>query len=139
MRDHVRILAIVNIVLGSLGLLIGLGAFLLLGGIGVAAGVANAGDPDAAMAAPVLGVIGSLIFLVILVFSAPQIVGGIGLLKMLPWARILMIVLSGLNLLSIPIGTLVGAYGLWVLLNSETLRLFEPGAAPPVQPVQPPA
>jgi hypothetical protein len=76
----------------------------------------------------VVGAIGGLIFTVLLIFSAPQIIGGIGLLKMQPWARILVIVLSGLGLLSIPIGTAMGIYGLWVLLNEETVRLF---AAPP--------
>ena len=32
--------------------------------------------------------------------------------------------LSALNLINIPLGTVLGAYGLWVLLNSETERLF---------------
>jgi hypothetical protein len=33
-------------------------------------------------------------------------------------------VLSALNLISIPFGTLLGIYGLWVLLNKETEALF---------------
>jgi len=127
-RDHVRILAILNIVMGSIGLLIGVGLLFMFGGIGILASVTNSGDPEAALALPILGAIGGLIFAVLLIFSAPQIIGGIGLLKMQPWARILVIVLSGLGLLSVPIGTAMGIYGLWVLLNEETVRLF---AAPP--------
>jgi hypothetical protein len=123
-RDHVRILAILNIVMGSIGLLIGVGLLFVFGGIGILAGVANSGDPDAALAFPILGALGGLIFTVLLIFSAPQIIGGIGLLKMQPWARILVIVLSALGLLSIPIGTAMGIYGLWVLLNEESVRLF---------------
>ena len=88
------------------------------------AGAANSGDPEAILAFPIMGALGGLIFVVLLIFSAPQIIGGIGLLKMQPWARILMIVLSALSLLSIPIGTALGIYGLWVLLNEETVRLF---------------
>ncbi len=127
MKDHVRILAILNIVFGGLGLLIGIGMLFLFGGLGLFAS-ATSGDPDAAIAIPVLGAVGGLIFMVLLVVSAPQIIGGIGLLKEQPWARILMIVLSALSLLSIPIGTALGIYGLWVLLNEETARMF--GARP---------
>jgi hypothetical protein len=35
-----------------------------------------------------------------------------------------MIVLSALGLMSIPVGTALGIYGLWVLLNEETARMF---------------
>ncbi len=41
-----------------------------------------------------------------------------------PWSRVLGIVLSVLNLLNFPIGTVLGIYGLWVLLNKDTERLF---------------
>lgn len=125
MRDHIRILAILNIVLGSLGLLIGIGFLLFFGGLGVFASLADGGqNPDAILAIPVMGALGGLVFTMLLLFSAPQIIGGIGLLKGQPWARILIIVTSALGLLSIPIGTAVGIYGLWVLLNEETARMF---------------
>ena len=124
MRDHVRILAILNIVMGGIGLLIGAGMLLMFGGIGMLAGAANSGDPEAILAFPIMGALGGLIFVVLLIFSAPQIIGGIGLLKGQPWARILMIVVSALGLMSIPIGTALGIYGLWVLLNEETARMF---------------
>ena len=35
-----------------------------------------------------------------------------------------LIVLAAINLINIPLGTILGAYGLWVLLNKETERLF---------------
>jgi hypothetical protein len=129
MRDHVRILAILNIVLGSIGLLVGIGFLLLFGGLGVFASLADGGqNADALIAIPVMGAVGGFVFGILLLFSAPQIIGGIGLLKGQSWARILMIVVSALGLLSIPIGTAIGIYGLWVLLNEETVRMF---AAPP--------
>ena len=55
-----------------------------------------------------------------------------------PVARILTIVLSVLNLIIIPFGTLLGIYGLWVLLSQNTAPLFgvTPVAAP--SPAQPP-
>jgi hypothetical protein len=123
-RDHVRILAILNIVMGSIGLLIGIGFLFFFGGLGIVASVAGADDPDAFLAIPMMSAIGALIFVALLLCSAPQIIGGVGLLKMQPWARILVIVVSALGLLSIPVGTAMGIYGLWVLLNEETARIF---------------
>jgi hypothetical protein len=35
----------------------------------------------------------------------------------------------------IPLGTALGVYGLWVLVNDETRRLLESGGALPVAPV----
>jgi hypothetical protein len=60
----------------------------------------------------------------LLALSLPGIVAGIGLLKFRPWARILTIVISVLNLLNIPWGTILGIYGLWVMFSEEGARLF---------------
>jgi hypothetical protein len=64
--------------------------------------------------------------------SLPGLVGGFGLLQFKPWARMLVIILSVFELLSVPFGTAIGIYGLWVLLNTETERLF---LGPPPMPV----
>jgi hypothetical protein len=60
----------------------------------------------------------------LLAISLPGLITGIGLLKLQPWARIVGIVLSAINLINIPFGTALGIYGLWVLLNKETEQLF---------------
>jgi hypothetical protein len=58
--------------------------------------------------------------------SLPGLIIGIGLMQFRPWARIAGIVLSALDLVSVPpFGTALGIYGLWVLLNNETERMFE--------------
>ena len=59
-----------------------------------------------------------------LILSLPGVVAGIGLLQYRPWARILTIVLSALNLMNIPLGTILGIYGLWVMLSEDGSRLF---------------
>ena len=70
-----------------------------------------------------------------LTLSVPSIIAGVGLLKRRSWARILTIVLSVLNLINIPFGTLLGIYGLWVLLSQNTAPLFgAPATAAPVAP-----
>ncbi len=125
MRDHVKVLGILNIVFGVLGMLVGMFFLIFFGGIGAFATAANVNDPDAAMALPILGAIGSGIFLLIALFSAPGIITGWGLLHLKSWARVLTIVLSALNLINVPVGTVLGVYGLWVCLNDETARLFQ--------------
>lgn len=134
MKDNVKIVAILNIVLGSLGALAGLVVLLIFGGLAGMAGFAH--DQDAAQAVPILALIGTCIAIFLFVLSVPAIIGGWGMLKFRPWARILMIIVSALNLLHFPIGTALGIYGLIVLLNDETRRLFETGGAyvPPAPP-----
>lgn len=127
MQGHVKAVAIIYIVLGCLGALVALGFLVLFGGL-AGAGVAS-GEPDAEAAAGIFGVLGGFLFVVILIVSAPSILAGWGLLKYKPWARILTIILAALNLLNIPIGTAIGIYALWVLLNRDTVPLFG-GAAP---------
>lgn len=128
MRDHVKILAVINIVFGCLGVL----AALAMAGIfafgGTMVGVAAQNEPDAMIAVGILGAVGTALFVLILVLSVPGIIAGWGLLNFKPWARILGIVLSALNLINFPIGTAVGGYGLWVLLNQEVEAMFRPGS-----------
>ena len=123
METHVKVLAVLQIVLGALGVLIGLGVFAIMGGV---AGIVQM-DGDSDGVAPLLGVVGGFVLIIMLVVSVPGIIAGIGLLSFQPWARILTLVLSILNLLNIPFGTMIGAYGLWVLLKPESASLFEPG------------
>ena len=132
MEQHVKIVAVLNIVLGGLGILIALLVLLFFGGL---AGIANSDDtsPDSAGGAAVLGLIGGIAFFAIALLSVPTVIAGAGLLKFREWARILVIVMSVLHLLNIPLGTALGVYGLWTLLNDNTRALFkEKGLGTPV-------
>ena len=130
MQTHVKVLGVLYLVLSALGLLTAL--FLLLA-IGGAAGIVGVtADPDdAAIALPILGIAGSALGMMLLLLSLPGFLTGWGLLTFKGWARILGIVLSALNLLNIPVGTALGIYGLWVLLNRDTESLFAPSALTP--------
>jgi hypothetical protein len=127
MDTHVKVLAWLYIVFGVLGTLFGLGMMALLGIIGVAGA---ASDPDAWMAVPILGLTGAALGVFMLMLSLPGVIAGAGLLKFRPWARILTIVISALNLMNFPFGTAIGVYGLWVMLSNDGARLF---AQPPVR------
>jgi hypothetical protein len=123
MAQHVKILGILHIIYGSLGVFIGLLVFLVMGGIAGLVGVSDH-SPDSAVAIPILSGIGGLVFVILLAISLPGIVAGFGLLQFKPWARILTLILSALELFSIPFGTALGIYGFWVLLKPETEQLF---------------
>jgi len=92
-------------------------------------GAPNPNDMDVwHIAIPVVGIVGIVLVSLLLLLSIPGIILGAGLLKLRPWARVLGIVMSALDLLHIPIGTALGIYGLWVLLQPETERLLSPAA-----------
>ena len=125
MQTHVKVVAVLMIVLSAFGIL---AAFGMMAAFGLAGGLVGAsGDPDAAIALPIIGLTGIAIVIFLLVVSLPGLITGFGLLRLRPWARIVGIVLCVLQLFNFPIGTLVGVYGLWVLLNSETERMFNTG------------
>jgi hypothetical protein len=126
MLTHVKVLAVLYIVFSALGVL---GALIMMMVFGAAAGsVGLSGDPDAAMALPFIGLVGTGLVIFLLAVSIPGLVLGWGLLKLKPWARIFGIVLCAINLINFPIGTALGIYGLIVLLNGETERLFSSAA-----------
>ncbi len=123
MQTHVKVLGVLYLALSAGFLLL---AFFLLVVMGGTAGIvgAAADAEDAAIAIPVLGIAGTALAIFLVTFAIPGLLTGYGILNYKPWARILGIVLSAFNLINIPLGTILGAYGLWVLLNSETERLF---------------
>ena len=129
MQTHVKVPGVVYLAFGGLMLLGALFLLVMMGGVAGIVG-ASADPEDAAIAIPVLGFAGTALALFLGVFSLPSLATGYGLINYKEWARVLGIVLSAINLINIhpAIGTIVGAYGLWVLLNKETERLFSSGA-----------
>lgn len=125
MKQHVSILGILYIAFGVFGLLVAFGMLALLGGAAGIVAMVSEQEPDAAIAAPILGVLAVVLFGLISLLSIPGLAAGIGLLKHQEWARILALILCALNLLNVPLGTALGGYGLWVLLNEETEALFK--------------
>ena len=122
MDTHVKVLGALQIALGALGLM---AALLLVFVFGGAAGiVGSSGDPESAIAVPIIGLTGMALVAFLLITSLPGLIVGIGLLRFRPWARIAGIVLSIISLMMIPFGTVIGVYGLWVLFSKDTERLF---------------
>lgn len=124
MEQHIKILSILFMILGALGLLAAV--IMLITGAGAAAAIgAQAGtDPDAAKGAMAAGGCMTAVAIFVGVLSLPSILAGWGLMKRKSWARVLAIIVSILSLPSFPLGTAIGVYGLWVMFNDETKRLL---------------
>ncbi|MGI6305974.1 MAG: hypothetical protein ACOXZQ_08915 [Bacteroidales bacterium] len=115
-KKHVNIAGILQIVFGSL---LVFGALI----IAVVFGFINqfAEDPTAVK---ILAIISTPLVVLMLLFGAGMIAGGIGLFYCKRWARILTLVLGAIGLLNIPLGTLKGVYIIWVLVQPEAISLF---------------
>ena len=116
MQQHINILGWIYIVLGGLGFLAAV--FVLFGTVG---GGLLSGDAEAAL---ITSGVGFFVALLVAVLSIPSLIGGWGLLKRRPWARILVMILGALQLLSIPVGTIIGIYTLWALTRPEAQSLL---------------
>jgi hypothetical protein len=123
-KEHVTAVGILQIGLGILGLLAS--CIVLAGTIGPGI-IALMAEGDT-LPLSILAIVGGAVSLFVFVLSVPGIIGGIGLLRYRPWARYLVMILAALGLVNIPIGTLVGAYTIWVLVQDKTAKLFEPEA-----------
>ena len=118
MKKHVTVVGVIHIAFGVLGLI---GALTVFFALHFARGfVSNEEIPEM-----VLSMLAISLPLLIGFMSTLGLVGGIGLLAYKNWARYMVIIVAAIGCINIPIGTLKGVYSLWVLLQDETVRLFE--------------
>ncbi len=115
-KKHVQVVAALNIGLGILGLLAAAFVFAIVFGGGLISG-----DQDAIA---ITGVVATIISGFLVAVSLPGVVAGLGLLRYQSWARMLTLIISAVNLVNVPVGTLLGIYGIWVLMQDETEALF---------------
>jgi hypothetical protein len=116
MQKHITILAVLHIAYSGIALLGGVVVFLAIVGGGLLSGEAET-----------IGIttgVGTIVAFILFVFAAPGLIGGIGLLKRGSWARILVLIVGCLNLLSVPFGTALGVYTIWVLVQPESKMIF---------------
>jgi hypothetical protein len=131
MTTHVKVVAVLYLFLSAFGLLAALVVSMVFGVAGTIVR-GNAEPNDAAIALPIIGLTATVAVAYLVLTALPGLVAGVGLLKLRPWARVLGIVVAVFYLIHIPFGTAIGIYALWVLLNSDTERLFSgpgPGLA----------
>lgn len=120
MKKHIIAVGALQIGLGAVGVLVAAIVLVVLLGSGLLA-VWTEGE---ALPLVILAPIAVLVALFVAVLTVPKIVGGIGLLKGKPWARMLVLVMAAIGLLNIPVGTAVGIYTFWVLTQDEANELL---------------
>jgi hypothetical protein len=118
MEVHKRILAILYIISGSLQILgmLFVAAFISI----IIPFIMDEAGPDAqwifVWIVPFIRVIALFI---ILFFSLPSIIGGVGLLTNKSWSLTLLLVLGCFKLFSFPIGTAIGIYTIYVYTENH--------------------
>jgi len=136
MEKHIKLVAILNIVYRGLIILGSVVLFVLAAVFGrIMDFVQRQGDLRAGdLPREVLDIVPIIMVVVgifMLIVSIVAIIGAVGVLKRQEWGRITVIVVSFFNLIHIPLGTALGVYSLWVLLNDEIVHIFNP--LPPSQ------
>ena len=111
MKQHYKILGILYLVYGGLNILIG---FVIGGLLKIVNNMPM--DPEEAT---ILGIVSTIVPIVLIVISLPNIIAGIGLLNNKRWALIMGVILSIFNIMNMPFGTGLSVYSIYVLVKEE--------------------
>jgi len=117
MKKHITLVAAFQIGFSTIGLV---GATILFFVFSFAGSFVE----DVDTAGHVLRFIGTFLPAMILLTSLLGLLGGIGLLSFQRWARILVMVIAAIGCFAFPIGTIIGVYTLWVLMQDDSAKLF---------------
>ncbi len=110
-REHLRAVGVLHVAYGILALIGTMVMMLIVAGIAVPAAFAG----SELIPAAITGGFSLLMAGFMLFFFLPCLIGGIGMLRHRPWAPTMLMVASVLNLLTLPLGTALAGYTLWVL------------------------
>ena len=120
MDKHVTLAGAFNLAMGIMGIL-----GVIIGSAMMATLVNHIEEPEAAAIA-VLAV--SLGFGYLAISSIAQIICAIGLLQRRSWSRVPMIIVSAVKLLDIPLGTVLGIYTIWAMIQDDTKTILNAGS-----------
>lgn len=116
MSSRIDTAAYLHLGYGILTLLLGFFVFLILFGSGMISG-----DVTAIFVTSGVGFFVAIFFLIV---SLPSLIAGWGLKQRREWGRVLAFIMSIIDLFSFPIGTAVGGYTLWVLMQPDARAEF---------------
>lgn len=121
MRPHLRLLAVLQLAWGGIGLLLGAATLLLAIGA-LAIGVMDGGGDrvGAGVTAFMFGIFAAAL----LAGGAANAWAGRALRRQEPAGRSAVLWLSVVNLFLLPFGTALGIYAWWVLLHAESRTVF---------------
>jgi hypothetical protein len=120
MRAHLRLLGVLQLTWGAIGLLLGAATLALAAGA-LAISVMNSGDR---VAAGVTAVTFGIFALALLLGGAANAWAGRSLRRQEAVGRTAVLWLAVPNLFLLPFGTALGIYAWWVLLHNEARNMF---------------
>lgn len=135
-REHNKLFSIFLFVSGGLQVLTGLGLGLIYAGVGMALLVGGQKEDEQFVGGIMLAA-SIAVGLLITAFGGATLFTAFKVLKVRKIGRTLAIVVSILSLLSFPIGTALGVYGLWFFFGDMGKQLYAEADAP-ASFVQPP-
>ncbi len=127
MESHIKILGFLYLFFHALQLFGGIIVMLVFFAGTAVFGIATSGSGhgmEGLAISPLTSALGFALGTCFIAVAIPGLIGGIGLLRGRRWARVLVIVLGALNLLNFPLGTALGIYTLWALLNTDSDQYF---------------
>lgn len=116
MEKHINVVAALQIGLSIFTLLIVVLSYSIMNLIG---GFID--EPEAKM---ILSIIGDVVATILIIVAIPGLIAGIGLYSRKEWARILTLIISVIALFNFPIGTAIGIYSIWALIQPEVVAEF---------------
>lgn len=127
-QDHNKLLGIFHLIQGGLQAFAGIVVALVYGGLGLAMRAA-AQRPQERFIGTIFVVLAFVVAPVVLGFASVNLIAGYKMLKQKAGARNWSIAASIISLLSIPLGTALGVYGLWFLFGDEGKQYYQLGGA----------
>jgi hypothetical protein len=120
MPSHLHLLAVLQLVWGGIGVLLGVSTLILAAGA-AAIGWTSSGDE---LAAGITAVAFVLCAVLLLGAGAANAWAGAAMKRRQPNGRLATLILAVPNLFILPFGTALGVYAFWVLLHHDTRTLF---------------
>jgi len=117
MKKHVTLVAAFQIGFSTIGIIVATILFFVFS-------FAGSFVDDVDVASTVMRFIGTFLPAMMMLTALIGLIGGIGLLGFYKWARIVVMVVSAIGCFAFPIGTIIGVYSLWVLIQDDTAKLF---------------
>jgi hypothetical protein len=120
-QPHLRLLGILQLLWGWIGLLLGVSVLMLAAGAAAIGLTASVNGLSAGATAATFGVLSAAL----LAGGLANAWAGTAIHRRQPGGRFATLGLAVPNLLVLPFGTALGVYAFWVLLHEETRRIFE--------------
>ena len=137
-KDHNRLLGIFHLIQGGLQAFAGIIVALAYGGMGISLRN-SAYNPEQQMMGNIFVVLAFIVAPFLLIIAGINLMAGFKLLKERAGARTWGIIASIISLISIPLGTALGVYGLWFFFGEEGRSFYLGGERQPNMLNTPPA